>query len=41
MKILKRILLILLLALPLTVAGVYMFKTLDASNGLTISQTAS
>ena len=38
MKILKRILVIILLLLPLTVAGVYLFKTLDARNGLTISQ---
>lgn len=38
MKILRRILLALLLALPLAVAGVYLFKTLDARNGLTSSQ---
>ena len=38
MKIIKKILLILMLALPMTMAGVYIFKTLDASNGLTISQ---
>ena len=38
MKILKRILLVVLLTVPLTVASIYMFKTLDASNGLTISQ---
>lgn len=38
MKILKRLLIILLLALPMAAAGVYLFKTLDARNGLTISQ---
>ena len=38
MKILKRLLVIVLLLLPITVAGVYLFKTLDARNGLTISQ---
>ena len=38
MKIMKRILAVILLLLPLTVAGVYLFKTLDARNGLTISQ---
>ena len=38
MKILKKMLLILMLALPLAAAGVYLFKTLDARNGLTISQ---
>lgn len=38
MKILRRILLALLLALPLAAAGVYLFKTLDARNGLTSSQ---
>ncbi|MBE6260249.1 MAG: helix-turn-helix domain-containing protein [Prevotella sp.] len=35
---LKRILLVLMLALPLTAAGVYLFKTLDARNGLISSQ---
>ena len=38
MKMLKRILLVLLLALPLAAAGVYMFKTLDTRDGLTSSQ---
>ena len=38
MKTLKKILTILFVVLPLTAAGIYMFKTLDASNGLTISQ---
>ena len=38
MKTLRRILFILLVMLPLAVAGVYLFKTLDARNGLTISQ---
>lgn len=38
MKILRRILLALLLALPLAAVGVYLFKTLDARNGLTSSQ---
>ena len=38
MKILRKILLILMLALPLAAAGVYLFKTLDARSGLTISQ---
>ena len=38
MKILRKLLLILMLALPLAAAGVYLFKTLDARNGLTISQ---
>ena len=38
MKILKKMLLIMMLALPLAAAGVYLFKTLDARNGLTISQ---
>lgn len=38
MKILRKILLVLMLALPLTAASVYLFKTLDAHNGLTISQ---
>ena len=35
---LKRILIVLLLAVPLAVAGVYLFKTLDAREGLTSSQ---
>ena len=35
---LKRILIVLLLAMPLAVAGVYLFKTLDARDGLTSSQ---
>ena len=35
---LKKILLVLMLALPLTAAGVYLFKTLDARNGLISSQ---
>ena len=35
---LKRILLIFMLALPLAAAGVYLFKTLDARNGLISSQ---
>ena len=38
MKILRKILLILMLALPLAAASVYLFKTLDARSGLTISQ---
>ena len=38
MKGLKRSILILLLALPLAAAAVYLFKTLDARNGLTSSQ---
>ena len=38
MKILRKILLILMLALPIGAAGVYLFKILDAHNGLTISQ---
>jgi len=38
MKGLKRLLLVLMLALPLAVAGLYMFKTLDIRNGLTSSQ---
>ncbi len=38
MKTLKKILLLLLLAMPVAAAGVYMFKTLDARNGLTSSQ---
>ena len=35
---LKKILLVIMLALPLTAAGVYLFKTLDARNGLISSQ---
>ena len=35
---LKKILLILMLALPMAAAGVYLFKTLDARNGLISSQ---
>ena len=38
MNILKKALLTLTLILPLTAAGVYLFKTLDARSGLTISQ---
>ena len=38
MKGLKKIVLILMLALPLAVAGVYLFKTLDIKDGLTNSQ---
>ena len=38
MKHLKKILLLLMLVLPMAAAGVYMFKTLDARNGLTSSQ---
>ena len=38
MKTLRKLLLALMLALPLAAAGVYLFKTLDARNGLTISQ---
>ena len=38
MKTLKKILLALMLILPMAAAGVYLFKTLDARNGLTISQ---
>ena len=38
MKGLKKILLLLMLALPLAVAGVYLFKTLDIKDGLTSSQ---
>ena len=34
----KRLLIVLLLAIPLAVAGVYLFKTLDARDGLTSSQ---
>ena len=35
---LKKILIIMMLAIPLAVAGVYLFKTLDARNGLNSSQ---
>ena len=35
---LKKILLVIMLALPLTAAGVYLFKTLDSRNGLISSQ---
>ena len=35
---LKKILLVLMLALPMAAAGVYLFKTLDARNGLISSQ---
>lgn len=38
MKRLKKILLILMLALPLAATGVYLFKTLDIKNGLSSSQ---
>jgi len=38
MKIFRRILLVMALLLPMAAAGVYLFKTLDARNGLTISQ---
>lgn len=38
MRSLKRILLIIALLLPLTAAGLYLFKTLDARNGLNSSQ---
>ena len=38
MKIVRRILLLLLLAVPLTMAGSYLFKVLDAKDGLTSSQ---
>ena len=38
MKTLRKLLLVLMLALPMAAAGVYLFKTLDARNGLTISQ---
>ena len=37
-RLLKKSILLLLLLLPMAAAGVYLFKTLDASNGLTISQ---
>ena len=35
---LKKILLVLMLALPMAAAAVYLFKTLDARNGLISSQ---
>ena len=35
---LKKILLVLMLALPMAAAGVYLFKTPDARNGLISSQ---
>ena len=38
MKYIKKILIVLLLCLPMAVAAVYMFKTLDARDGLTSSQ---
>ena len=38
MKILRKVLLALMLVLPMAAAGIYLFKTLDARNGLTISQ---
>ena len=38
MKTLRKILLVLMLLLPMAAAGIYLFKTLDARNGLTISQ---
>ena len=38
MKLLKRLLLVLMLVVPMAAAGIYLFKTLDARNGLTISQ---
>ena len=38
MKGLKKILMVLMLALPLAAAGVYLFKTLDIKDGLTSSQ---
>lgn len=38
MKLFKKILLIVMLLLPMAAAGIYLFKTLDARNGLTISQ---
>ena len=38
MKGLKKVLLVLALLMPLAAAGVYLFKTLDARNGLTSSQ---
>ena len=38
MKTIKKLMLVLLLALPMVVAADYLFKTLDARNGLTSSQ---
>lgn len=38
MKVLKKLLIIMMLAMPLAAAGVYLFKTLDVRNGLTSSQ---
>ena len=38
MKTIKRLLIVLLLALPLAVLADYLFKTLDAREGLTSSQ---
>ena len=38
MKGIKKILLALAIIMPLAAAGVYLFKTLDAQNGLTSSQ---
>ena len=38
MKTLRKLLLALMLVLPMAAAGIYLFKTLDARNGLTISQ---
>ena len=38
MKGLKRVLLLVMLALPLAAAGIYLFKTLDSRNGLISSQ---
>ena len=38
MKKLRKLLIVLMLTLPVAAAGVYLFKTLDARNGLTISQ---
>ena len=37
-RLLKKILLLMLLVLPLSAAGIYLFKTIDARNGLTMSQ---
>ena len=38
MKVLKKLLIILMLAMPIAAAGIYLFKTLDVRNGLTSSQ---
>ena len=38
MKLFRKILLVILLALPIAAAAVYLFKSLDARNGLAISQ---